>query len=374
MTARAPLATEIRNMLKDSDLRFADFVEMALYHPQLGYYAGVRNPVGKEADFVTSPALSPVFGYALARLISEFSGRIGDGTSSLVDIGCGDGRLLNTLYGATPPADRERLRFLGVDRSLERLAEEVKGNRALTFVQSLDEVPPADHQLFLANELFDALPFARLVQRDEHLHELWVTERDGELDWTEHEAPGSYEDYFAERGIELAPGQFADVSLEWVHQYDELCRFVRRGLIITFDYGYPERQLFDARARRFGTAAAYSQQRVTRDLLRDPGEHDITAHINFSDLIRAGERAGLQTLFFDRQAKFLLALGATGHELFTPVTDLALSSPQQAVDLLQQREDARRLILPDGIGEDIRVLVQSKGLDTTGWSFQRKLF
>ena len=374
MTARASLATEIRNMLKNSDLRFADFVEMALYHPQLGYYAGARNPVGKEADFVTSPALSPVFGYSLARLISEFSGRIGDGTSSLVDIGCGDGRLLHTLYGAAEPPDRESLRFVGVDRSLERLAEEVKGNRALTFVRSLDEVPPADHQLFLANELFDALPFARLVQRDEHLHELWVTERDGELDWTEHEAHGPYEDYFAERGIELAPGQFADVSLEWERQYDELCRFVRRGLIITFDYGYPERQLFDARARRFGTAAAYSRQRVTRDLLRDPGEHDITAHINFTDLIRAGERAGLQTLFFDRQAKFLLALGATGHELFTPVTDLELSSPQQAVDLLQQREDARRLILPDGIGEDIRVLVQSKGLDTTGWSFQRKLF
>jgi SAM-dependent MidA family methyltransferase len=82
----------------------------------------------------------------------------------------------------------------------------------------------------------------------------------------------------------------------------------------------------------------------------------------------------MQTLFFDRQARFLLALGATEHELFTPVTDVSISSASDAVDLLQRREDAKRLVLPDGIGEDIRVLVQSKGLDTTGWSFQRKLF
>lgn len=361
-------------MLQESDLRFADFVELALYHPVWGYYSKGRNPVGKQADFVTSPALSPVFGFTLGKLINEFAGRIGDEMSSLVDIGCGDGLLLHTLYGATSAAGRSRVGFHGVDRSLDRLADEARANSALRFARSLEEVPPADSQFVISNELFDALPFARLVQREEHLHELWVTERNGELDWTEREAPSSYEEYFAARGIRLLPGQFADVSLDWDTQYGELCRFVRRGLIVTFDYGYPERQLFDPRIRRFGTAAAYSDQRVTRDLLRDPGEHDITAHVNFTDLIRAGERAGMQTLFFDRQAKFLLALGAAEHALFTPVTDLSISSAADGVDLLQQREDARRLILPDGIGEDIRVLVQSKGLDTTGWSFQKKLF
>ena len=58
----------------------------------------------------------------------------------------------------------------------------------VTYVSSLAEIPPADARLIISNELFDALPFARLVQRDEHLHELWVTERDGVLDWSEHEA------------------------------------------------------------------------------------------------------------------------------------------------------------------------------------------
>jgi SAM-dependent MidA family methyltransferase len=193
-----------------------------------------------------------------------------------------------------------------------------------------------------------------------------VTDRDGQLDWTEHEAPGPYEDYFSERGITLDDGQFADVSLEWGAYYRDICARVERGLIVTFDYGFPQEQLFHSRVRRFGTAAAYQAQRVTRDLLANPGEQDLTAHINFTDLIRAGEEAGFRTLFFDRQAKFLLALGAG--------EDPQIQSAPRTIEELQKREDARRLILPDGIGEDIRVLVQGCGLGDAPWSFQRKLY
>jgi len=348
----------LRNLLQYGDLPFRDFVEIALYHPQFGYYAHSRSPVGKEGDFVTGPLLSPAFPFALSRLVGEFVTRATDGVSTVVDVGCGDGSLINTLCAAGP----ERAGFFGVDRA------------APGRPRTIDEVPRNDAQLVVSNELFDALPFARLVQRDEHLHELWVTERDGALDWSEHEAEARYVDYFAERGIELADGQFADVSLDWGAMYGDLCRFVERGMIVTFDYGYPEDRLFRSRLRRFGTAAAYSGQRVSRDLLSNPGRQDVTAHINFGDLQRGGEFAGFTTLFFDRQAKFLLSLGITEHELFRPVTEMQATSTETALEWIQQREDARRLVLPDGIGEDIRVLVQAKGVPLEGWSFQRKLF
>jgi SAM-dependent MidA family methyltransferase len=267
------------------------------------------------------------------------------------------------------PAPRSA-RFFGVDRSLSRIA--VSQQSGPHFVQTLDEVPSDGPTLLIANELFDAFPFARLVQRDEHLHELWVTDREGQLDWCEKEASAEYEDYFASRGIELADGQFADVSLEWSAYYADLCRFADRALIVTLDYGFPQEQLFHPRFRRFGTAASYSQQRVTRDLLNNPGEQDLTAHINFTDLISTGERAGFTTLFFDRQAKFLLSLGITDHPLFAPIEEVA--SAEEGLRTREAREDARRLVLPDGIGEEIRVLVQSRGLTTEGWSFQRKLY
>ncbi|HEX9160240.1 MAG TPA: SAM-dependent methyltransferase [Thermoanaerobaculia bacterium] len=361
MPGSGPLAAVIHNLLRDNDLPFRDFVELALYHPDFGYYAKRARP---EADYVTSPRLSPLFADSLSVLIRDLSSRAGDVVSTVVDVGCGDGSLLLSLSSVLGP--RSSVRFYGVDRSLERLSPEAQSNAALHFVRTIEEVPRDGAHLVLANELFDALPFARLVQRDEHLHELWVTDRDGELDWTEHEAPGAYEDYFSARRIALSDGQFADISLEWEAYYRDLCAFVRRGLIVTFDYGFPQEQLFSSRIRRFGTAASYHAQRVTRDLLASPGEQDITAHINFTDLIRAGEQAAFHTLFFDRQAKFLLALGAAEHRLIQGQPD--------SVEGLHQKENARRLILPDGIGEDIRVLVQARAVPRDGWTFQRKLY
>jgi SAM-dependent MidA family methyltransferase len=109
---------------------------------------------------------------------------------------------------------------------------------------------------------------------------------------------------------------------------------------------------------------------VTRDLLANAGEQDLTAHINFTDLERAGERQGASTLFFDRLNKFLLALGITEHELFRPLEESTI----RGFDDWEARDEARRLVLPDGIGEDLRVLVQTKGMAMHEWSFQRKLF
>jgi SAM-dependent MidA family methyltransferase len=354
MSRTSVAESAIRNLLQQSDLSFRDFVELALYHPGFGYYSRSESPVGKSGDYVTAPLLSPAFGFALSRLVREFLSRGEGADSQIVDIGCGDGSLIIDLCAAGA-------RCFGVDRSLGR----VPAQSSVQFVGALSDVPPAQRRLVISNELFDALPFARLVKRGEHLHELWVTDRDGALDWSEHEAEAKYEDYFAARGIELEEGQFVDVSLEWEALYEDVCRAVERGLIVTFDYGHAERQLFRGRARRFGTAAAYSQQRVSRDLLANPGEQDLTAHINFDDLRVAGERNGFTTLFFDIQAKFLLALGANEHESFAEPRDLAA---------LEAREEARRLILPDGIGAEIRVLVQAKGEPLDGWSFQRALW
>jgi SAM-dependent MidA family methyltransferase len=360
----------LRKLLSYGDLSFRDFVEVVLYHPESGYYARPENPVGKGGDYVTAPLLSPVFSFALSNLVREFVRRNEGAVCSIVDIGCGDGALIESI-AATVADETEGARFFGVDRALERIPSQ-ESLRA-TYVRGIDELPGDGVHLLLSNELYDAFPFARLVQRGEHVHELWVAERDGVLDWSEHEAPAVYDDYFAERTIQLAEGQFADVSLEWEAFHRDVVRFLQRGMIVTIDYGYPGSKLFHSRARRFGTAAAYLGQRVSRDLLANPGEQDLTAHINFTDLERAGEREGASTVFFDRLARFLLSLGITDHELFRPIHDLRIDNPEQGMALVEAREEARRLVLPDGIGEDMRVLVQAKNVPLDGWSFQRRL-
>ena len=337
----------LRNMLQYGDLPFRDFVEVALYHPEFGYYTRARSPVGKEGDFITGPSLSPAFSFAIGNLVRDFVRRNTDVVSTVVDIGCGSGELVRelgrTLCAPTGIAD---------GRGAQRAPVEIFG---IERGQSIFDLPRNGAQIVISNELFDALPFARLVRRGDELHELTVT---ADFEWSEREAGAEYVDYFAQRGIELDDGQFADVSLEWEAMYADLCRFVERGLILTFDYGYPEEQLFRSRIRRWGTAAAYRGHRVSRDLLADPGEQDLTAHINFTDLQRTGERHGFTTVSFMRQAQFLLSQRITEHELFTPVQELESAS----MELMERRDEARRLVLPDGIGEDIRVLLQARGV------------
>jgi SAM-dependent MidA family methyltransferase len=353
VTAERSMEDVLRNMLQYGDLSFRDFMEVALYHPDFGYYMKRPHPAGKAGDFVTAPSLSPAFSFAIAGLFREFSSRFEGEVCSFVDIGAGEGELVRVVQasGLPPGGGDERqaggphyTRFFAIDRATG---------------SSLTDVPRDGVHLVFANELYDAFPFARLVQRGEHLHELWVTERDGVLDWTEREAPAPYEDYFASHGINLAEGQFVDISLEWEAFHREVVERFDRALFVVFDYGHEAAKLFSSRMRRFGTAAAYSRHRVSRDLLASPGQQDLTAHINFSDL----QRADATTLFFDRMNKYLLAIGITQHPLFQPGNGD-----------FQEREDARRLVLPDGIGEDLRVLVQGRGVPLDGWSFQRKLF
>src|SRR6266853_939542 len=125
-------------MLEHGDLPFRDFMEVALYHPEFGYYEERGQRVGKTGDFVTSPTLSPVFSFALSRVIREFMSRIADGTTSIVDMGCGDGSLIHSLYGVGG-------QLFGVDRFAPP-----------GFPTDLAQVAKNDAQFVICNELFDA--------------------------------------------------------------------------------------------------------------------------------------------------------------------------------------------------------------------------
>ena len=354
MTPREAWITKLFNR---GALSFKEFVTAALYDPDFGYYAAPRSGL----DYATSVDISPVFAFSLARLAERFVAGAGDEVCTIVDIGCGDGSLIAAIRDALPEAVLKRAHLAGVDRSLERLRPEL--TQGIEFARSIDEISALQPLLVISNELFDAFPFARVVRRESALFELTVTQSEGGLNWDERPAEEELREYFADRGIELGTGQFADISLEWGRFYGELAARIERGMIVTIDYGFPENRLFDVRSRRWGTAVAFSGHQMTRDLLAEPGLRDITAHVNFSDLQREGERRGWRTDRFERQASFLLARGAADHPLLAPLDAVSAANVEEAAALAETREAARRLILPDGIGDEMRVLVQSKGID-----------
>lgn len=315
---------------------FAEFMEEALYGPG-GYYARERFPVGERGDFLTGSSL-PLFAQATVRLLRSLDSALGE-PAELLEIGCGPGSHLAAVEAASP---RRRLR--GHDRVARPLAGGVR-------VAGLEEVAERSVRgLIFSYELFDALPVHRLVRREPDLGELWVAlDEAGAFGFEEGELSSpDLGALLGDAAPDLAPGQVVDLAPGWRPLYRALARRLDRGLLVTCDYGYERARLLDARVRLHGTLAAYRQHRVHRDPFADPGEEDLTAHVDFTALREVGEQEGLTTLCFTRLAPWLVACG-----LFDALAGAAPATLQ----------DARRLLDGEGMGHDIRVLAQGKGVD-----------
>lgn len=317
-------------------------MEEALYG-EGGYYNRQSLAIGPAGDFVTGASYSELFGRATARLLERL-GRVLGRPADLLEAGCGDGRHLGAVASSAP----EGSRLWGWDRVRRPLPDGVGA------LANLDELPAPIEGLVFSYELFDALPVHRLVGRDDRsVGELWVVRgEDGRLAWDSGElSRPELADLLGSESLE--PGQVADLAPGWVPLYRRLARSLGRGLLVTCDYGYERPRLLDSRVRRHGTLAAYRRHRVHRDALSDLGAQDLTAHVDFTALREAGEAAGLETLAFTRQALWLSALGI--FEGLAPEGEDAAE--------LDLRQQAALLLDPEGMGEEIRVLVQARGVD-----------
>lgn len=353
-------AERLRDRLRDrlraaGPVPFAVFMEEALYG-EGGYYRRDDLPIGEAGDFVTGASFSPLFGRATARLVRRLDGRLGR-AADFFEAGYGTGAHLASVAAVLPKTDGDR-RLLAWDRIARPVPD---GVTRIGGLAALGERSVAG--LIFSYELFDALPVHRLIGRaDGGVGELWV-DLDGEggdggdggagetaFVWRE----GELSDPALRRllgGRTLLPGQVADLAPGWAPLYGELARRLERGLLVTCDYGYERDRLLDARVRRHGTLAAYSRHRVHRNPFVLVGEQDLTAHVDLTALIAEGEAAGLTTVALTRQALWLAACG-----LFTDLQDAGPAARQAAMALLDG----------EGMGEDIRVLVQARDVDVEG--------
>lgn len=313
-------------------------MEEALYG-EGGYYAREELPIGEDGDFVTGSSHSPLFGRTTAELLRRLDRELGE-PAAYLEAGYGSGAHLRAVMEASPANEKER-RWLACDR-IERGTPS-----GVEVEESVMRWPERSiNGLIFSYELFDALPVHRLIRAGDELRELGVgLDSEGEFTWLE--MPASDPALGVLVPVELEPGQIADVA-DWGASYHELACRLDKGLIVTFDYGYTRERLFDARVRRNGTLACYRRQHVHRDALNEPGNQDLTAHIDFTALLEAGESAGLETVVWTRQAAWLATLGILDGMVDRPVSE---------------RVEAMNLLDLDGMGEDIRVLVQARGVD-----------
>jgi SAM-dependent MidA family methyltransferase len=335
-----PPAPRLQSLIRaQGPIPFAAFMEEALYG-ESGYYSREDVPIGETGDYVTGASLSPLFGRVTARLLGRLDRPLGK-PAEMFEAGFGTGVHLKNVV---PTLIDRRVRAW--DRVVRRAPSGVER------VESLEAIEEGEIEgLIFSNELFDALPVHRLVGRgDGSVGEMWVDiDKEGTFVWKEGEVSDpALLDLLKNPDVPLQPGQVADLAPGWGPLYGELARRLGCGLLVTCDYGFERERLFDPRVRRHGTLACYTRQRVHRNPFVQVGEQDLTAHVDFTTLIRAGEAAGLTTVALTRQALWLTACG--------------LFEELQGADLVT-RHGAMALLDGEGMGEEIRVLVQARGID-----------
>jgi SAM-dependent MidA family methyltransferase len=342
------LAERLRQRIRrEGPISFAEFMEAALYDPEDGYYARGA-PIGEGGDFVTSPSISPAFAATLARLFAKDAASF-EGQLTFIEAGAGEGRFLGDFARALrseSPVVSSRTRLAALER-----APAAQRKLAARGAEVLSDLPERSVQGWIfANELYDALPVARVRGTGAGLEELRVGMEGDRLVWTAAPAPADWSERLARFGVALEPGQIAEVRPGAADLHRRLARALERGRLVLFDYGHRARTLYHPLARRGGTLAVHSAGRRGGDPLERPGEQDLTAHVNWDELVAVGEEEGLTSEGPMRQARFLARAG---------VFDFA---PGEA-----EKWRVYRLVDPGGMGEEISVLVQSRHVPPLGF-------
>lgn len=370
-TENAALVELLRQRIDaEGAITFHSFMETILYHPQLGYYAS-RAPMGPEGDYLTSPEVHPVFGALVGKQVSQLWELLGrPDRFDLVEQGAGTGRLARDILRwasrrAPAFAGAVRYRIVEISASLRRRQEETLA-AAGGAVEWLDELPDAIDGCLLSNELLDSFPVHRVVQQHGQLLEIYVSHRNGRFQ--EQPRPASTEriaEYFGELNRRPAEGCVVEVNLRAVDWMQSAARALRRGYVLTFDYGYPAEELY-APWRKDGTLMCFYRHNPSTDPYARVGKQDITAHVDFTTLMRAGEQHGLAVAGFTTQSRFLADLG-----IGAGVDAIAKESPEALEEYYARRRAVQELIDAAGLGR-IRVLLQRKGLPAAEelWGFR----
>lgn len=363
------LVAAIRDeLLATGRMPFARFMELALYHPRYGYYLAPESRPGRGGDFLTAPELSPFFGRCLARQLRELWEHLGAPTPfTVLEYGAGGGRLAHDiLVGARAEASdfARALRYILHEANAYRRADATRLLHEAGFGDQIvleDPAGPARPTepitgCVLANEFVDALPVHRVVWREGTLLERYVRWV-GEWFAEELAAPSTprLAAALAAGGVTLAEGQQAEVSLAAADWLATAANRLARGAVLTIDYGYPTADLYAPR-RREGTLLCYYQHTANDEPYQRVGYQDMTAHVDFGALERAGAARGLAPLGLARQAYFLTDLGLGDLLVATQTPDRRLE------DYLADRTAVLALIDPGGMG-GFRVLAQGREVE-----------
>ncbi|OXM86072.1 class I SAM-dependent methyltransferase [Paenibacillus rigui] len=362
-TLHGKIVRAIRNS-QDHAIPFRDYMAMCLYDPEDGYYMKDKERIGPGGDFYTSASIGGIMGMVLARYISEVARGWGEGPVVLAEWGGGSGALAKQILDelrSTNPELYAGLSYISIEQSpAHRMLQKQTLHTHEALVCWMTEQDwlhkgPWNRTWVLSNELIDAFPVDRVRIHHGQPHEVRVGINGAGDEFVEKLVQldeGAVLAYVQGISQELEEGQQLEVNLsgmDWLHI---IGKAIQSGEVITIDYGDQEEELYAAH-RMKGTLMCYTRHAAHDDPYVNPGDQDITTHVNFSRLMQAGEQSGMQTKFYGTQKQFLVDHGVL--QLLQDTTGTDPFSPAA-----KRNRAIRQLLLSDQMSELFKVLIHEK--------------
>jgi len=337
-------------------LSFAQFMELALYAPGLGYYSAGAAKFGRSGDFLTAPEASDLFSRCVAEQCAQVLAGEGVEGGEILELGAGTGRMAAVMLEQLVKLDALPRRYSILEVSAELAARQRERIAQLPAplaarVRWLESWPEEKVRgVVLANEVLDALPFERFVMRGGAPHALGVgTDAGGALVLAEQPAGPALrtacDRLMSELGAVLPEGYSSEICLNLAPFVASLAAQLGEGIVLLFDYGLPRAHYYHPE-RSGGTLRCHFRHRAHDDALAHPGLQDITAWVDFTSVAEAAHASGLAVLGFATQAAFLLGTGI----------ERQLARSRDATEHARLAGEARQLLLPGEMGEAFKVM------------------
>jgi SAM-dependent MidA family methyltransferase len=351
-------------------ITFERFMELALYHPQHGYYTNPEGfpteRIGKKGDYFTSVSVGPLFGRLLAKQFLKFREELGNPAEfEIVEFGGHRGQLRVDVLAAAPD-----LRY--------------------RIIEAGDPLPDSIIGCVFSNEFLDALPVHLVQVKDGAWQEVYVqttcpspkpspprgegqhaAREHGGSDPLQSSPPGGEDqgegvtlfeevlgslstpqlaEYLCDLPVQHMEGYRTEVNLRALDWLADVAQRLKRGWIVTVDYGY-ERHEYFAPHHRDGTLLCYHRHTKSANPYANIGEQDITAHVEFTSLIEHGKKLGLEPVLFTDQSHYLLQIGES---------EISEIVERTAGQISKERAAIHQLVHPEVMGRAFKVLVQKK--------------
>ena len=345
---------------QEGPIRFRDFMEMALYYPELGYYTSATEKFGEHGDYFTAPFFSNVYGSLIAKQLEEMWYLTGKKDFVIIEYGAGAGSLCSDILEHLKhnKSFYSRLKYCIVEKS-KALQSKQQGlfdaskdiAEKICWIGDINEIFPFTGCV-LANEVLDNFSVHKVMMKEKELQEVYV---DHKNNFTEILKPAeeNFNAYFDQLQVGLPNGHCTEINLEAIEWLTNISSAMNKGFILIVDYGFPSSELYQS-YRSSGTIVCYHKHTVNDHPYDNIGKQDITAHVNFSALDLWGTKAGLSNCGFTTQSQFLSGLGIT-EQLRKIETE-----NKSAFDIRKKLMLLHTLLI--SMGRKFKVLVQQKGL------------